>query len=117
MSEFLDHITSKLTGRKKSEPIWFQPLSVFHSTEPPPVSTGFLVEHVFQVTYTMTSFYEEGDSGSRDAIMRNFMSQLREAIYGDLREHIISLDKSVHEHDLTGIKNASERIWRLIYDH
>lgn len=113
MSKFLDAVTSELTGQRAPKPFWFEPLSTRLTTAL--VDPQYLEEIKFEVKYTMTQYCDPSlPSEAKSELMRSFMSQLREAVYGDLREHVIELQRAMYEYDHKAMYDKVNDIMREI---
>jgi hypothetical protein len=101
MSKFIDAIQEQMTGRlrDKCTPFSFEPLRAAEWIVPanpdsPPYNRQG--EYKFKVIYEMSAF-----ATSREVpyLRANFIRQLREAIYGDMKQNLIRLERAIYERD------------------
>jgi hypothetical protein len=97
MSKFIDAVKALATGRE-----WrvFDPLSLKISRVDDPINQDLMVhsgrEYLIGVRWEVAIKCKPEALSSAQA---NVMRQLREAVYGDLREHVLKLERALLEWD------------------
>ena len=109
MSEFIDAVKAELTGRRN---VVYKPLSVsiepIHSIETPMM----LQEYKIGVEWMVKASCDPKDI---PPLIDGALRELREAIYGNIRDRINRLERAVYKQDNKAILSETRDIIKEIY--
>ena len=96
MSNFIDNIQQKFTGRHLAKIPHFTPIETLSATvDCRPMSYERLKEYHFEVTWRMKVNIPE-EKGAEEVMFANVLHQLKRDIYGDFIDDLLALERAVY---------------------
>ena len=114
MSKFIDAIGAKITNKRVLLPPEFAPLEVKSEYRELPCDDAYIWD-----VGVSWQFEAKIPKGSHDrviaAIERNLMMELKEVVYGELRQKLLHAQRAVHSHDYTEALACLDAVVQEIY--
>lgn len=110
MSQFIDSVKEKITGKRS--PI-YEPLCVDITTKDDPAKF-FRIKNEYEIE---VSWRRRISCETKDIrpVIDNVVRELREAVYGDLKQQVLRLERAVYEQDREAILSETRDIVREIF--
>ena len=109
MSKFIDYIEMRLMGRKFAPayflPICTDPLTAEHAVKE---NGGFSILHEHRISIHWKMNYTCQPEASGHA-MKNALRQLREDIYGEMRHHLLEIERGIINHDIATMQSGIDK--------
>jgi len=114
MSNFIDNIQEKFTGR------YFQKIRAFRPLERLTAETAMLpvlhdryMEYIFEVHWKLKVNIAEEDPKAKEYMFANALHQLKRDVYGDFVDDLIALERAIYSGE---DKVALQLVKRLLSD-